>query len=119
MGTQIEFLRPMTVSILSERRAYAPFGLQGGEDAQPGQNLIIRSNHRLINIGAKSSVSMQAGERLRILTPGRHWQLWWLHALMVGGAGQPCIFPWGCREVPGHHVLPRETCMHSCWVTSF
>ncbi|KAK9799317.1 hypothetical protein WJX73_000073 [Symbiochloris irregularis] len=67
---EIEFLRPMTVSILSERRAYAPFGLEGGGDAQPGVNLIIRDSGRTVNIGAKSSVVMQAGERLRILTPG-------------------------------------------------
>lgn len=60
----------MTVSILSERRAYAPFGLEGGEDAQPGVNLIIRDSGRTVNIGAKSSVVMQAGERLRISTPG-------------------------------------------------
>ncbi|KAJ5988288.1 hypothetical protein N7481_003498 [Penicillium waksmanii] len=38
----IEFRIPVQVSILSERRVYHPYGLEGGEDAQCGQNLWIR-----------------------------------------------------------------------------
>lgn len=78
MSMQIEFLRPMTVSILSERRAYTPFGLQGGSPGLPGLNLIVRRNKRLINIGAKSTVTLKGGELLCILTPGKHPQCNWL-----------------------------------------
>ncbi|KIW03074.1 uncharacterized protein PV09_05720 [Verruconis gallopava] len=38
----IEFRIPVKVSILSERRVYRPYGLDGGEDAQCGLNLWVR-----------------------------------------------------------------------------
>lgn len=38
----IEFRIPVQVSILSERRVYHPYGLEGGEDAKTGQNLWVR-----------------------------------------------------------------------------
>ena len=38
----IEFRIPVKVSILSERRVYHPYGLEGGEDAQCGLNLWVR-----------------------------------------------------------------------------
>jgi 5-oxoprolinase (ATP-hydrolysing) len=38
----IEFRIPVTVSILSERRVYHPYGLEGGEDAQCGLNVWVR-----------------------------------------------------------------------------
>jgi 5-oxoprolinase (ATP-hydrolysing) len=38
----IEFRIPVKVSILSERRVYHPYGLDGGEDAQCGLNLWVR-----------------------------------------------------------------------------
>ncbi|KAK5116887.1 hypothetical protein LTR62_006608 [Meristemomyces frigidus] len=38
----IEFRIPVQVSILSERRVYHPYGLEGGEDAQCGLNLWMR-----------------------------------------------------------------------------
>ena len=34
----VEFRIPVQVSILSERRVYRPYGLEGGEDAQCGVN---------------------------------------------------------------------------------
>ena len=35
---EIEFLRPLTVNILSERRVHAPWGLHGGGDGKRGVN---------------------------------------------------------------------------------
>ena len=74
----IEFRIPVQVSILSERRVYHPYGLKGGEDAQCGQNIWVRRvkkydgswEERYINLGAKNSAQMQAGERIIIRTPG-------------------------------------------------
>ncbi|KAK7220543.1 hypothetical protein V2G26_008546 [Clonostachys chloroleuca] len=92
----IEFRIPLQVSILSERRVYHPYGLKGGEDGECGLNLWIRNvekavsweesikafhegddhsrekvfEERHINMGAKNSAAMKAGERIRILTPG-------------------------------------------------
>ena len=66
---QVEFLRPVTVSILSERRALPPFGLQGGQPGARGLNLLLRRNG-VVNLGSKSSVTVEARDRLRLLTPG-------------------------------------------------
>ncbi|KAK9917414.1 hypothetical protein WJX75_004082 [Coccomyxa subellipsoidea] len=67
---EIEFLRPMTACILSERRAVRPFGILGGGSALAGVNLLLTSDGRTVNIGGKNTVQLSAGERLRILTPG-------------------------------------------------
>jgi 5-oxoprolinase (ATP-hydrolysing) len=93
----IEFRIPVQVSILSERRVYHPYGLEGGEDAQCGQNIWVRGVPKLegsdadveseklasssspdgedkevryINLGGKNTASMQAGDRIIINTPG-------------------------------------------------
>lgn len=69
----IEFRIPVQVSILSERRVYHPYGLEGGEDAKCGQNLWVRhtkGEERVINLSGKNSVLMQTGDRIIIKTPG-------------------------------------------------
>jgi 5-oxoprolinase (ATP-hydrolysing) len=95
----IEFRIPVQVSILSERRVYHPYGLEGGEDAQCGLNVWVRKvpksdkfaddkindeekessdkkeeakeiEYRHINMGGKNTASMQAGERIIVMTPG-------------------------------------------------
>lgn len=67
----VEFRLPMTASILSERRSMAPYGLEGGKNAQRGRNTWVqKSSGRHTNIGGKNSVSVAAGDRLVIETPG-------------------------------------------------
>lgn len=68
---QIEFLRPMTACILSERRAVRPFGMMGGGAALAGVNLLLTADGRQVSLGGKNDVQLKGGERLRILTPGR------------------------------------------------
>ena len=70
MIREIEFLEPLNVAILSERRAFAPYGLDGGEPGMQGQNLFIRQDGRVLNLGGKNEIRAQAGERIRIMTPG-------------------------------------------------
>ena len=68
---EIEFLRPMTASILSQRRGpYAPPGLHGGEAGQLGRNTLIRSSGEVSHLGAAAQVSIETGDRIRIETPG-------------------------------------------------
>ncbi|KAJ5102878.1 hypothetical protein N7532_003407 [Penicillium argentinense] len=74
----IEFRIPVQVSILSERRVHHPYGLEGGEAAQCGQNLWIRRvaksdggwEEKCISLGGRNSTQMQPGERIIIRTPG-------------------------------------------------
>jgi 5-oxoprolinase (ATP-hydrolysing) len=67
---ELEPLRPLVMSILSERRTLHPYGMAGGEDGACGRNLLIRENGIKVNIGGRCSGSMNVGERLRIETPG-------------------------------------------------
>ncbi|KAI3837697.1 hypothetical protein MKW98_027056 [Papaver atlanticum] len=67
---EIEFRRPMVVSVLSERRVHAPRGLNGGEDGARGANYLITEDKRRVYLGGKNTVMVQAGEILQLLTPG-------------------------------------------------
>lgn len=67
---EIEFRRPVVVSILSERRVHAPRGLKGGKDGARGINYLITKDKRRVYLGGKNTVEAQAGEILQILTPG-------------------------------------------------
>lgn len=67
---ELEFLQPMTVSILSERRAFQPYGLSGGEPGARGMNLLTRADGRVLNLGGKNTVDVAPHEILTIYTPG-------------------------------------------------
>lgn len=55
---EIEPLRPLTMSILSERRAFRPYGMNGGQDGKPGINLLVRQDGTHVNIGGRCSTSI-------------------------------------------------------------
>jgi len=61
-----------TVSLVTERRRHAPRGLAGGEDGEPGRNLIDGEV-----VDAKTTREVPAGTVVRVETPGG------------GGHGQP------------------------------
>jgi len=67
---EIEFRRPIVVSILSERRVHAPRGLKGGRDGARGANYLVRKDGRKIYLGGKNTVTVSAGDILQIFTPG-------------------------------------------------
>ncbi|XP_054803487.1 5-oxoprolinase 1-like [Prosopis cineraria] len=67
---EMEFKRPVTLSILSERRVHAPKGLKGGKNGARGANFLIRKDKRKIYLGGKNTVQLQAGDIIQILTPG-------------------------------------------------
>ncbi len=62
---QYEFLAPATVSLLTERRRIAPWGLAGGGAGACGENLL---NDKLLP--AKCTFDVCAGDRLTVRTPG-------------------------------------------------
>ena len=96
------FLRPLSVNILSERRALRPWGANGGGDAKPGLNHVLRGvgvrglgrappakttagaaageiassseadgeSAVVITLGGKNTYISEAGDALRVLTPG-------------------------------------------------
>jgi 5-oxoprolinase (ATP-hydrolysing) len=66
----VEFTVPLKVSILSERRARAPYGMAGGGEGATGENLWYRKDGSVVNIGGKNTVVVDAGDRVVIGTPG-------------------------------------------------
>ena len=68
---EIEFLRPLHVSILSQRRGdYAPWGLDGGGEGARGENLLERSDGSSGSIGGSGEFDAAPGDLLIIRTPG-------------------------------------------------
>jgi N-methylhydantoinase B len=58
-----------TVSLQSERRRFAPYGLLGGEDGRSGRNYLLRGPRKKI-LPPKFTVRLNAGDGLQIETPG-------------------------------------------------
>jgi N-methylhydantoinase B len=61
---------PAEVTMLTERRQQAPYGLQGGLPAAPGRNRITTPNGDTRELPAKSTFDAPAGTRITIETPG-------------------------------------------------
>lgn len=98
----IEFLESMQVSLLTERRSRAPYGMSGGGEGKVGVNTWLKQTdgvvRRKVNLGGKASVRVAAGDRLVLHTPGGGgW-----------GAGDRRNVPAGAKAVkPGHAWEPR------------
>jgi N-methylhydantoinase B len=58
-----------TVSILSERRRHAPWGLAGGEPGAPGRNALVRDGDERA-LPAKVTLPVERGDVLLVETPG-------------------------------------------------
>jgi 5-oxoprolinase (ATP-hydrolysing) len=66
----VRFLEPMRANILSNRRIVPPRGIEGGGDAAPGVNRVVRADGREETLGATAAVDMAAGDMFVIETPG-------------------------------------------------
>jgi N-methylhydantoinase B/oxoprolinase/acetone carboxylase alpha subunit len=64
-----EFLSEATVTLNSERRINAPYGLNGGKPGKVGRNMFIRDSKKR-KLGGKASLQVKPGDRLIIETPG-------------------------------------------------
>lgn len=66
-----EFLAPATVTLLTERRRLAPWGLAGGGPGAPGRNTLRRAGaDGLEMLPSKVQLKVQPGDRLTLETPG-------------------------------------------------
>lgn len=66
---------PVNCSIVSQRRVFSPFGLEGGGDGARGRNIWIRHDPEdgsvtEINLGNNGMVKLEKGDSVRIETPG-------------------------------------------------
>lgn len=67
---EIEFLEPVKLSVLSQHRKVAPFGILGGANAKTGEQKIIKKTGEIIELEGNSAFDIEAGDRFIIETPG-------------------------------------------------
>jgi 5-oxoprolinase (ATP-hydrolysing) len=60
----------MSAAMLANRRATAPFGLNGGGDAKPGANRIERADGSVTTLAATGEAQVGVGDVFVIETPG-------------------------------------------------
>lgn len=67
---EIEFLLPMEVALITQRRSeYTPYGLNGGCNGQQGANYLIRDGRRE-QLKSLAHITVNAGDAIRIESPG-------------------------------------------------
>ena len=68
----IEVLCPTQITILSDRRSNAPYGLAGGKPGTPGRNVLIdpKEGGTEHDLPGKASVHVEAGTTISVRTPG-------------------------------------------------
>ena len=67
---EYRFQDTATVTIVSERRRFAPWGLAGGEPGATGRNTLVRADGASSDLGGRAEVRVGPGDRVRIETPG-------------------------------------------------
>ncbi len=67
---EIEVLTDCDVTLLSERRERAPWGLHGGSDGARGKTTVIRADGSSETMPGKFSTRLRTGDRVRIESPG-------------------------------------------------
>ncbi len=67
---EYEMLADTSVTVLSDRRCGAPYGVQGGSPGESGRNSVVRCDGTREEIPGKTSLMLRPGERLSIESPG-------------------------------------------------
>lgn len=67
---ELLFRKPVTLSVLTERRVLCPYGMAGGESAKKGVNLLHKADGRIIFLGSKTAAIIDAGDVFAMKTPG-------------------------------------------------
>ena len=66
---EYEFLVASQLTIISERRKFPPYGLEGGRAGAVGKNTLIRKGRETV-LGSKINLRVEPGDILRVETPG-------------------------------------------------
>jgi 5-oxoprolinase (ATP-hydrolysing) len=67
---EIKYLKPADVSIISERRVHAPFGIHGGGNGKKGVNQQKKADGELIELTHREVLKLGKDESIIIKTPG-------------------------------------------------
>lgn len=66
---EMQFTQPVSLSVLSQHRKVAPYGLNGGESGKPGKQLIIQ-NHSKRELSWRDGTELGPGDIFILETPG-------------------------------------------------
>ena len=64
-----KFLSKATVTLITERRRFAPYGVQGGKPGKRGKNILLR-NKKVKELPSKTTFEARRGDIVKIETPG-------------------------------------------------
>ncbi len=67
---EIEFLEPVSLSVLTQHRVVSPYGLNGGEKGKMGKQFIRTSGGNTIALGSVDGFEIEKGDIFVIYTPG-------------------------------------------------
>ena len=67
---EIEVLTAATLTLQTERRRRAPWGLRGGADGSAGRNVLRHADGQETVLAGKGTWNLQPGDRIRVETPG-------------------------------------------------
>jgi len=67
---EMEFLEPADLTILSQHRTVAPYGLHGGDPGKKGSQTIVRSGGETLHLNWSASVKVEKGDLFILETPG-------------------------------------------------
>jgi N-methylhydantoinase B len=67
---ELRFLTRAQITVLSDRRKFPPYGLQGGEPGHPGKNIVHRRDGATEILPSKFTQWLESGDILSIQSPG-------------------------------------------------
>lgn len=67
---EIAFLAPMSLSVLSQHRVEAPYGMEGGAPGERGRQRVVRANGEVVELSSVDGCEVGPGDRLVLETPG-------------------------------------------------
>ncbi len=67
---EIEFLEPLSLSVVTQSRAQRPAGLDGGEPGRAGRQRVLRASGEIVSLAPIDGCEVEAGDRLVLETPG-------------------------------------------------
>jgi len=67
---ELVFTEPVSLSLLTQNRTQGPYGLNGGQAGQPGEQHLAKRNGEIIELESTAQESLEVGDRLILKTPG-------------------------------------------------
>jgi 5-oxoprolinase (ATP-hydrolysing) len=67
---ELEFLAPMSLSLLTQHRVERPYGMAGGEPGQAGRQRLVRASGAVEELAPSAACDVAIGDRLILETPG-------------------------------------------------